>query len=426
MQNYHQHIELKTLLVLCCVFFFAGCARKEESPAETIAPVQTATVQHSTIRRIITARAILFPADQAIVMPKISAPVREFYVNRGDHVRKGQLLAQLENNDLTASEMEAKGMADQAEASYRNTASATLPEEITKAQTEVQSAREALNAAQKLYESRKQLLEQGALPRRQVDEANVSFVQARSQYEVAAKHLDALEKVGKDSGLKQAQAQVDAAKAHHRNSQVQLEYSRITSPLDGVITDRPMYAGEMASSTTPLLTVMDISQVIARASVPAEQLRFIRAGSEAVIMTADSSVQLHGKVTVVSPALDANSTTAEIWIKAPNPGEALKPGASVQISIVSETVANAVVIPLAAILPSDEGIDKVLVVGADSLAHERGIEVGIREPDKVQALKGLEQGEQVIVVGGLGLKDKTKVRIENADEKNDKHERPSK
>jgi hypothetical protein len=72
------------------------------------------------------------------------------------------------------------------------------------------------------------------------------------------------------------------------------------------------------------------------------------------------------------------------------------------------------VIPPAAILPSDEGPAKVLVCGTDSLAHERLIDIGVREPDKVQVLKGLEQGEQVIVVGGLGLKDKTKVRIEKS------------
>lgn len=422
MQNHNLHTRIKIATVLMIVSIAASCARKEESTTEPATPVQTATVQRTAIRRIITARAILYPCDQAVVMPKISAPVREFYVNRGDHVRKGQLLAQLENSDLAASAMEAKSMVNEADASYHTTTAATLPDEIAKAQSEAQSAKEVLNAAQKLYESRKQLLEQGALPRRQVDEANVAFVQARSQYEVVAKHLATLEKVGKDSGVKQAQAQVDAAQGRYRSAQVQLEYSRITSPLTGVITDRPMYTGEMASPSTPLLTVMDISQVIARANVPAEQLNLLKVGDEAVIVAADSSAGLHGKVTVISSALDANSTTAEVWIKAANSGELLKPGTSVQVSIVAETVANALVIPSAAILPSDEGSAKVLIFGADERTHERLIEIGIREPDKVQVLKGLEPGERVIVVGGLGLQDKVKVRTENADEKIEKHD----
>jgi HlyD family secretion protein len=417
MQIHNSRSKIKISTVLWIVLVAAGCARKEESTTEPVAPVQTATAQRAAIKRIITARAILYPADQAIVMAKLNAPVREFYVNKGDHVRKGQLLAQLENGDLTAAAMEAKSMVDEAEAGYNNTTAATLPEEIAKAQSETQPAKEALDAAQKLYESRKQLFEQGALPRRQVDEANVAFIQARSQYEVAVKHADSLQKVGKDAGVKQARAQVDAAKSRYMSAQAQLEYARITSPLTGVITDRPMYAGEMASPSTPLLTVMDIFQVIARANVPADQLRLLKVGDEAVITAVDSSADLHGKVTVVSSALDPNSTTAEVWIKAVNSGELLKPGASVQVSILAETIPNAVVIPPVAILPSDEGSTKVLIFGADSLAHERSIEIGIREPDKVQVLKGLEQGESVIVVGGLGLKDKAKVRIEKADEK---------
>jgi HlyD family secretion protein len=422
MQNYNPYARIKTAVLLCAILIAAGCARKEESSQEQAAPVRIATAQRSAIRRIITARAILFPANQAVVMPKLSAPVREFFVNRGDHVRKGQLLAQLENNDLKASAMEARGMVDEAEAGYHNTTAATLPEEMTRAQSEVQSAREALDAAQRLYESRKQLLDQGALPRRQVDEANVAFVQARAQYEIASKHLDSLQQTGKEAGTRQAQAQVDAARGRYMNVQAQLEYSKITSPLGGVVTDRPMYAGEMASPSTPLLTVMDISHVIARADVPADRLKYIKVGNEATITASDSSAELHGKVTVISPALDANSTTAEVWVQASNPGEAIKPGSSAQVSIVAETVSDAIVIPPAGILPTDEGPVKVLIFGADSLAHERSIETGIRQSDKVQILKGVEEGEKVIIVGGLGLKDKSKVRIEKTGETIEKHD----
>jgi HlyD family secretion protein len=414
MNNHNSHSNVKISALLWIVFIASACGHKEEPAAESAAPVRTATVERTSIRRLITARAILYPSDQAVVMPKLSAMVKEFYVNKGDHVRKGQLLAQLENSDLAASAVEAKSMVDEAEASYQNTTAATLPEEISKAHLEVQSAKEALDAAQKLYESRRQLLEEGALPRRQVDEANVAFVQARNQYEAAAKHLEALEKVGREAGARQAKAQLEAAKGRYMNAQAQLEYARITSPLTGVVTDRPMYAGEMASPSTPLLTVMDISHLIARANVPASQLKFLKVGDEATILAADSSTELHGKVTVISSALDQNSTTAEVWVKAVNPGESLKPGTAVEVSIVSEVVPDALVIPPAAILPTDEGSPKVLVVGTDSLAHARTVEIGIREPDKVQVLKGLEQGESVIVIGGVGLEDKSKVRIEKA------------
>jgi HlyD family secretion protein len=418
MTNYHSHSRIRTATALWILCLAAGCSQKESPEAEPVAPVQTASVQRASMQRIVKAWGILHAVDQASVMPKLSAPVHEFYVNRGDHVRKGQLLALLENRDLAAAAAESKAMYDQAEAGYRNTTAASLPEEIARAQAEVQSAKEALDAAQKLYESRKELLQQGALARRSLDEANVSYVQARNQYEIAERHLDSLVKVGKETGIKQAQAQLDAAKGRHQGAETQLEYSRIISPINGVIAERPLYAGEMANAGSPLLMIMDISRVVARANVPSEQLQFLKVGDPATITTADSSAELRAKVTVVSPALEANSTTAEVWVQAPNPGERFRPGSSVQVAILAETVRDALVIPAAAILPSQEGAATVMVVGTDSLAHERQIEIGIRETDKVQVIKGLEPGEQVIVEGGLGLSDKAKVRIE----KTDKHD----
>ncbi len=420
MLNYRAQMRIRTAAALGALCLAAGCSRNEATEAESIAPVQTAEVVRAPIQRITRAQGILYPLNQSSITPKISAPVREFYVNRGDHVRRGQLLAVLENKDLAAAEAESKGLVDQAEASYRSVTAATLPEEVAKAQADLQAAKEAMDAAQKLYESRKELLQQGALPRRQVDEANVAFVQARSQYDVALKHLNSLDQVGKETEIKQAQAQLDAAKGKYQGTQVQLEYSRITSPISGVITDRPLYAGEMAGTDKPLLTVMDISRVIARANVTADQLPFLKVGNPATIVNADSSATLNGKVTVVSPALDPSSTTAEIWVEAPNPGERFKPGISVQVSITAETVRDAVVAPVAAILPTPEGTIIAMVVGSDSVAQEREIETGIRDGDRVQILKGLEAGEQVVVVGGLGLEDKAKVRVEKPGEKAEK------
>jgi HlyD family secretion protein len=398
------------------LIFAEACSKPEEKEPEPVVQVQTAAVERAPIQRIVQGQAILYPSDQAAITPKISAPIRRFYVNRGDHVRKGQLLAELENRDLEAAATEAKGNYDQAEANYRNTTVAALPDEVVKSQAEVQSDKEALDAAQKVYESRKKLFDQGALAGKQLDEAQVAYVQAREQYEVARKHLQSLQQTGKEAQTRAAQAQVEAAKGHQEAAEAQLQYSKIYSPINGVVTDRPLYAGEMASSSTPLLTVMDISKVIARASVPINELHYLKVGNSATINSLETSIETPGKVTVVSPALDPNSTTAEVWVLAPSPGERLRPGSTVQVAIVAEIIHDALVIPAAALLPSQESAgDVVLIVGTDSLAHERRIETGVREGDRVQVLKGLSAGEQVIT-NGYGIQDKTRVTT------NPKHE----
>jgi len=402
--------------VAICLLALAACAKKEDKEAEPSVPVEVTAVRQDSIRHIIAADALLFPQNQASIVPKISAPVKKFYVNRGDHVREGQLLAVLENRDLRAAALESKGLYDQAEASYRTTSAASVPEQVITAQANVQAAKEALDAAQKLLANREKLFHDGALARKLVDDAQVAYVQARSQYETAQEHLKGLMNVGKQEQLKGAAAQAEAAKAHYQGAEAQVNYSEIKSPITGVITERAVWEGEMASTGAPLLTIMDVSRVVARANIPQEQAVHLKVGNQATISVSGAD-DISGKVIVVSPAVDPASTTIQVWVQAANPGERLRPGSSVRVSIVAETLKNAVVVPPAALLPNAEGETTLMVVGPDSVAHEHKVEVGIREPDKVQILSGVKPGEQVITLGGVGLEDKAKVSVRKPGEK---------
>ena len=416
------------VVAVFAAIMISGCSKKANDEGgeekKTAVPVEVAEVKRDSIDRIISATGVLFPVDQANVMPKISAPVKSFSVKRGDHVRAGQLVAVLENKDLAAAVADSKAGYEQAQSTLRQTAGATVPEDVTKAQQDMQAARQAMEAAQKVYESRKQLFDQGALARRLVDESNVAYVQARSTFEVAQRHLQAVQNVSRVEQVKGAEAQAQSAKAKYEGAEAQLGYSEVRSPIAGVIADRPLYAGEMASAGTPLLTVVNISQIIARANVPVAQAAMLRIGMPATISQTDATLEAQGKVTVVSPAVDPNSTTIEVWVEAANPGERFKPGATVKVDIHAQTIKDAIVVPTAAILPAEEGGVQVLAVGADMKAHQKKIEIGVREPDKVQITKGLDAGEKVITVGGVGLDDGTPVTIktggEDKDEKGDK------
>src|SRR5438477_12525688 len=126
----------KTLLV-SPLLLLVPCSKKQAADTDAPAPVQVTAVTQDTIRRIVSGDGVLFPRDQASVMPKIAAPVQRFLVQRGDHVKQGQLLAVLESRDLRATAAESKGQPDQAEANLRTTESATVPEAAVKAQTDL-------------------------------------------------------------------------------------------------------------------------------------------------------------------------------------------------------------------------------------------------------------------------------------------------
>jgi RND family efflux transporter, MFP subunit len=409
------HSRLTASLGLtACVVLLAACGRSAaEGEKEAVAPVQVASAARASIQNIVTADAVLYPLNQSTITAKISAPVKRFFVHRGDRVREGELLATLENRDLAAAALESKGMYDQAQANYQATTQASLPEELTKSKQDVQASKQAVEAAERQLESRQALFKQGALARKMVEDAQVTAAQARSQYETALEHLNALQNVGRQQQIKAAQAQVESAHARYQGAEAQLSYTDIRSPISGVIADRPLYAGEMASAGSPLLTVMDISKVVARANVPQNQASNLRAGDAATVSLPDG-IDSEGKVVIVSPAADPNSTTVQVWVEIPNPDGKLKPGASVRTSIVAGTLNDALVIPKSALLSSDEGGESVFIVSPDSVAHEHKVEVGIRQGDKVQILTGVSAGDQVVTAGGLGLEDGAKVEIQKA------------
>jgi HlyD family secretion protein len=408
--------SIPIFLTIIPLLLLSGCA-KDSGEKEVAVPVQVATVERKTIQHTVAAEAILFPLQQAAITPKISAPVKVFYVKRGSRVHKGQLLAVLENRDLAAAAQENKGSYSQAEAAFETSTVSDLPQEVQKAQLDAQAAQELFTAQQKIYSSRQELYQQGAMPRKELDQAGVDLTNARNQYEIAQKHLDALLAVGKQQQLKSAAGQLESAKGKYLGAAAQLSYSEIRSPIDGVVADRSLYPGEMAAAGTPLLTVMDISQVIARAHIPQPEAALLKAGDTASITIPGEENPVEGKITVVSPALDPNSTTVEIWVQAKNPQGRLKPGTSVQLSMVAQTIPNALMIPAAGLLTGKDGDTSVMQVSADAHAHQKSIKTGIGQGDEVQVTEGLQAGDQIVARGAYGLPDSSKVKAESPNDK---------
>jgi multidrug efflux pump subunit AcrA (membrane-fusion protein) len=315
----------------------------------------------------------------------------------------------LEHRDLAAAAQEGHQTYVQAQSTYATTTSATAPEDLEKAKGDAAAAHSALEAARRVFDNRASLFQQGAIPKKSLDDAQVALVQAQAQADLARQHLMLLEKVGQSEQLKSARAQLEAAKAHYDSAAAQEQYAEIRAPIAGVMADRAANVGGMAASGSPLMTIVDLSEVTARANLAVADAINIRSGQNATLSVAGISVQ--GVVKVVSPVVDPNTTTLQIWVQAKNPGERLKPGLTATVVIQAGEIPNATVVPVAALLSSDEGGDKVMVAGSDHAAHETPVKTGARDGDDVQILEGVKPGEQVIVSGALGLDDKAKISI---------------
>ncbi len=400
-----------------------GCSKNEVSQPSPTVTVQVATVGMGKIDRTISTDAVIFPLRQAALTPKISAPVHRFLVERGDHVHAGELLAELDNQDLAASVTDNKGAYEQAQAAYETATRQSMPEEIQKAELDAKAAHDSMLVAQKLYTSQQNLFQQGATARKNVEDANLAYIQARNQYEIANKHLESMSKFGKEQEFKAAEGQLTSARGKYLGAQAQLGFAEMRSPIDGVVTDRPLYAGEMAATGTPLITVMDLSQVVARCHIDPQQATALRVGDAASILAMGSANSIPGKVTMVGPAADPGSTTVEVWVQSANAEGVLRPGVTTKVMIIAETALNVVLIPPASVLTAPGGNTSVMVIDGENKAHSQSVKIGIRGKDSAQVIEGLQPGERVATVGAYDLftEDpdvlvKTKLQIYNPSE----------
>lgn len=380
-------------LALGLTLLSSGCSSKEEKEPAPLVVVQVAAVKTETIQARITTNAVLYPRDQVAIVPKIVAPIKQFYVRRGSHVHAGQVLATLEDKDLKGALTESQGNYQQAEAAYNSA--------VQSAERDLKIAKEQLDAAQSVYESRETLYKQGAMSQKDVQDAKIALSQARNQYDLAEKQYS----------LKSAEGQFTAAKGKLATAEADASYGTITSSIDGVVTERPYNAGETPASGAPIITVMDLANIVARAYITPQQAAQVHVGDAASINPENGEPEIAGKVSVVSPAVDPNSTTVQVWVETPNRGEKLKPGTTVSVSIVNKTVKDALIVPTDSVVTAADGTTSVMVIGPDQVAHATPVKTGIRQDDDVQILSGLQAGQQVVTQGAYGLPDGAKVTI---------------
>jgi multidrug efflux pump subunit AcrA (membrane-fusion protein) len=386
-----------------------GCKKDVTPPI--VVTVQAEHPEQGPISEQINADAVLAPVAQAAIAPKISAPIKKFYVERGQRVHAGELLATLENSDLVAAAMDNKGSLEAAEATYDTSTKAQVPEDTLKAESDLAQAKANLDLNKSIVNSRKQLFAEGAIPGRDLDTAEAALVQAQAIYDAAARHLQSVRSVSREAALKAAQGQLTSAQGKYKGAQAQVDYSEIRSPINGVVTDRPLFAGETAAAGAPLITVMDTSVLLAKTHVASSLAQQMKLGDAVAVHVPGITDPTTAKVSMISPALDPGSTTVEVWLKIDNKAGKLKAGTPVKVTISGKSVAQAWKVPDSAIVTAEDGTKSVMVVGTDGAAHRKPVTLGIDDGTDVQILSGVAPGDLVITGGAYALDEGTKVQV---------------
>ena len=407
MHRYRFSISLTTTILLIA---FTGCKTKDGALTPNV-KVQLAPITVGSLAQTVEADAVLTPLAEAAIQPKVTAPVQHFLVQRGDRVTKGQLLLRLENRDLAAAAQDNEGAYKAAQATYITQIQSAVPEEFTRAGYDLKQAQADYDLNRSIVTAREKLFQQGAIPGRDLDTARNALLQAKATLDLAQAHYKAMQTATHKAQIEAARGELQSASGRLQNAKAMLSYTEIRSPINGFVTDRPLFDGETAQAGTPVITVMDTHALIAKVHLAETQVMQLHIGSQATLTVPGLSDPYPAKVTLISPALDAGSSTVEVWVRAENPHQTLKAGTPVHVSITGNVISHATILPLEALQTAQDGSHFVMVVSAQNTAQKRTVTIGIQTQSQAQILSGISPGDKVISVGSYALDPDTPVTI---------------
>ena len=353
---------LALALLLLSVAALSGCnqangkAKDEKQDAAPAVPVEVARPKVADIAAVYSGTASIKADRVAFVTPKVSGEIRAVLAEEGDQVKAGQVLARLDGDML---------------------------------RLEVAQAEANLRKLERDYERNLELQKRGLVSSTAFDNLKYELDAARATYELAA---------------------------------LRLSYTSIRSPIAGIVTSRTDTAqvgntvtpvgGVVQQSDMAMFEIIDFNSLVLEISVPEGQLSKLAVGQPAEI-TADAvpGKVFAGRVSLITPRVDAQTATFPAKIEVSDPEGQLRPGMFARVGIVFDRRQDAIQVPRSALL-DDEGPPAVFVV-EDGKARERTLELGLSNGSFVEVLSGIERDDQVVTVGQGALKDGTEVRVVN-------------
>lgn len=283
-------------------------------------------------------------------------------------------------------------------------------EKMTDVYSRVQGLIEKINLEEGIYVTKGQVLLE-----LEADEYILAEEKARVEYQQKQSAHDRSKAMADKNLLSNeeyetAKYSVEAARIAWEQAKLNLKYTRITSPLTGVIGERLCREGDRIQPTDKLFTVVNTDEMIAVVHIPEKEIGTIVKGQQTFIYSDHLSDELfQGWIKRVSPVVDPESGTFKVTIGVRNKNNKLRPGMFVNSRIVTSTHKDAILIPKTAIIYENENMNVFVV--RDSIAYKIKLDVGYQDHEKIESLTSIEEGDKIILVGQAGLKDQTKVKV---------------
>lgn len=374
-------------LVLAGVFLLAGLIAfrlYQEWPADDAAggvqmppggfsrTVNSAVAEYGAVSEAVTLVGSLRAQEQVEVNPRVSGRVKRILVDIGDRVQVGELLAEIEDDELLQQLKQSDAALDVSRAMVQQRVLELRNQEVN------------LQRARGLQDS-------GLMSAEQLEQAQTRFDVAQAQVNLA-------------------RAQQGQAEAGHRELQIRHEQMSITAPMDGFVGRRWIDRGALVNSNTPIVTIVNLTTLKLVAAVPEREITKVEIGATGIVyVDALPGEVFIGEVARISPLLDPQTRTAQVEVVVPNTDGRLRAEMFARVELSLGSNRKALRIPRQALVV--RGLDEGVFVLRDGTAHFTEIKTGLAEADWIEVTAGLQPGDTVATMGANLLHDGDTVRV---------------
>ncbi len=360
------------LVMFCYLLIFTGCEKKEvKTVTEKIINVQVQPVKRKSLKLFINTIGTLNPNEEVTISSEVDGVLKDVMVDNGSSISKGMLLAVIDDTDYSLEVERGKASLEQAEANLSNI---------------------------KLeHQRKKDLHKKDLLTKQQYDDVSTRLAIAK--------------------------AEVDRGKSSLSISEQRLSKTKIYSSLSGVVKEKKVSAGNYVRNGTPLFTIIQINPVKLDFTINEKDLSKIKKGQDILLKVyAFPDVGFNGRVNIIYPNIDERTRTVKVEALVSNNEGLLKPGFFAKVMLYTGTAKDVILVPVTSLIYEEEKI-KVFVVERDK-AREKFIGLGQKfkfqseggnyesaMSEFAEAISGVEEGEQVVVVGQQNLFEGAKVNV---------------
>lgn len=403
------------LLLLVAVALYRGWAVTQKrttpkGPARSEIPVQVSNVLLRPLVYSISMTGDISALMQVDLFPKVSGYLEKVHVQMGDSVRKGQVVAQIDQTDYLQKVKEIEARVALAKAQLDEIEAGVRTEELRQAEEAVRSAQSRFENARLHKERMESLYKQKVISKKEWDLSEMEFTVAEAQLASSREHLKLLKEGARPEVREASRAKLKEAEAILSQERIRLQHTKIIAPFSGEVSRRYVDAGALVSPSTPIVNLIHTETLKVVGHVLEKDIPLLKIGMKAKISAESFPGKVfEGRIARISSALEPATRTLQAEIEIPNPGRILKPSMFARIEVVLTEKPRALVVPRYAVIL--EGGSKAIFVVEGNQAVRKPVVTGIEQEQFVEILEGASEGEQVIVKGQELVRDRSMVRV---------------